>query len=351
MRRLCAAVLAACALTGCSAQLREPYRRQADDLALLRVVGVDATDEGVELTVAADGVDGGPGEVLSAQSATLAGAMYATRSQGERYVFYGHVDRLLLGEELTGQGIGSVLDCLARDRELGPDCRLWVVLGRAAQAVETVSGLSRHLEQLERGLNVPSAGDAMGVLAREGSLWLPALAVAEQGGQAFVQPAGYAVIRNGLLVGCTDPEGSQGLELFTGAARGRVVELTVPGVGVVSLSLERMQVDCRPCFDGDALVGLEVVGHLTARVVQSPVSLRPEEVEWLVYELEGQQGKCLARVLEQAQDWDADFLGLEHRARQATPSRAVEISRQWPQVFRDLDICVSARGTVERPSA
>ena len=57
------------------------------------------------------------------------------------------------------------------------------------------------------------------------------------------------------------------------------------------------------------------------------------------------------RVLEQAQYWDADFLGLEYRARQATPSRAAALSQQWPQVFRDLDIRVSAQGTVERPSA
>lgn len=351
MKRLCAAVLAACALTGCSARWSEPYRRQTDDLALLRVVGVDAADNGVALTVAADGVGGGQGEVLSAQGATLAGAMHATREQGERYVFYGHVDRLLLGEELTGQGIGSVLDCLARDGELGPDCRLWVVRGQAAQAVGSVNGLSRRLEQLERGVDVPSAGDAMGVLAREGSLWIPALEAIERNGQTSLQPAGYAIVRKGLLVGCTDPEGSQGLELFTGAARGKVVELTVSGVGMVGLSLDRVQVDCRPNFADGVLVGLEVVCHLTARVAQTPVSLRPEDLEWLVYELEWQQGKCLARVLEQAQHWDADFLGLEYRARQVYPFRAAELSRQWPQMFRDLDIRVSAQGTVEWPSA
>ena len=200
-------------------------------------------------------------------------------------------------------------------------------------------------------MDVPGAGDAMGVLAREGSMWLPALEVVELDGQTFLQPAGYTIVRKGLLVGCTDPEGSRGLELFTGAACGRAVEVTVPGVGVVSLSLERVQVDCRPNFTDGVLVGLEVVCHLTARVAQTPVSLRPEDLEWLVYELEWQQGKCLARVLEQAQYWDADFLGLEYRARQANPSRAAEISRQWSRTFRDLDIRVSAQGAVEQPSA
>ena len=314
-------------------------------------MGVDAADDGVELTVAADGVDGGQGEVLRAQGATLAGAMCATREQGERYVFYGHVDRLLLGEDLAGQGIGPVLDCLARDNELGQDCRLWVVRGRAEQAVGAVNGLSRRLEQLERGVEVPSAGDAMGVLAREGSMWLPALEVVELDGQTSLQPGGYAVVRKGLLVGCTDAEGSQGLELFAGTAQGEVVELTVPEVGVVSLSLEPVRVDCQPRFADDVLVGLEVVCHLTARVAQTPAPLRPEDMEWLVYELEWQQGRCLTRVLELAQHWDADFLGLEYRARQADPSRAAELSRQWPQAFRDLDIRVRAQGAVRRPSA
>ena len=351
MRRLCAAVLAVCTLTGCSAQLREPYRRQADDLALLRVVGVDASDGGVKVTAAADGVGDEPGEVLSAQSETMAGAMHATREQGERYVFYGHADRLLLGEELAVQGIGSVLDGLARDGELGSDCRLWVVLGRASQVVGAVSGLSRRLEQMERDVNVPSAGDAMSVLAREGSLWLPALTVTEEEGQALLRPAGYAVVRNGLLVGCTDSEGAQGLELLTGAAEGGTLELPVPAVGVVSLRLERVRVDCDPVFTDGVLSGLEIVCRLTARVAQTPASLRPEDVEWLVYEMEWQQGECLARVLEQAQYWDADFLGLEYRTRRADPARAAEISRQWPRVFRDLDIRVRAQGTVEWPTA
>ena len=191
----------------------------------------------------------------------------------------------------------------------------------------------------------------MSVLAREGSLWLPALEVVELDGQTSLQSGGYAIVRKGLLVGCTDPEGSQGLELFTGAVQGEVVELMVPDVGVVSLSLEQVRVDCRPRFTDNVLVGLEVVCHLTARVAQTPVPLRPEDMEWLVYELEWQQGKCLARVLEQAQHWDADFLELECRVRQANPSRAAELSRQWPQAFRDLDIRVRVQGAVRRPSA
>ncbi len=351
MRQMCVGVVCLCLLTGCSGGLGEPYRRQMDDISLLRVVGVDETDAGVELAAAADAVGGMAGEVLAASGDTLAGAMYATRTQGERYVFYGHVDRILLGEEQAARGIGPMLDCLARDAELGPDCRLWVVRGRATQAVSAVSDLSRRLEQLERDVTVPGAGDAMGVLAREGSMWLPALEVVEQDGQTRLKAAGYAVLRRGLLAGYTDPEGSGGLELLTGDAEGKVVELAVPEVGVVSLSLGRVRLECQPRFAGERLTGLDVTCRLTARVVQTPAPLRAEELAWLVYELEWQQGRCLARVLEQAQYWDADFAGLAYRARAAQPDRAAALSRQWSEVFRDLDISVTVLGAVERPSA
>lgn len=344
MRRVWVSALCLCLLTGCSARLREPYRRQMDDLSLLRVAGVDAVAAGVELTAAADAA----GEVLRAQRETLAGALRATREQGERGAFYGHVDRLLLGEALAGQGVAPVLDCLARDAELGSDCRLWVVRGAAAQAVEQVSGLPARLEQLERGMNVPGAVDAMGVLAREGSLWLPALTV-EEGGD--VCSAGYAVVRKGLLVGYTDPEGTQGLELFTGGAIGRVVEVTVPRVGAVSLSLQRVNIACRAHVSGQTLTGLDVVCRVSARVAQTAAPLDREAMDWLVYELEWKLGKCLVRVLEQAQHWDADFVGLEGRVRAAQPSRAALVTRQWAQVFRDLDIRVTALGAVEPPSA
>lgn len=343
MRRVWASALCLCLLTGCSARLQEPYRRQMDDLSLLRVAGVDAAAVGVELTAAADGA----GEVLRAQKETLAGALRATREQGERGAFYGHVDRLLLGEELAGQGIAPVLDCLARDAELGADCRLWVVRGAAAQAVEQVSGLPARLEQLERGRDVPGAVDAMGVLAREGSLWLPALAVEE----GDVRSAGYAVVRKGLLVGYTDPEGTLGLELFTGSAAGRVAEVTVPGEGAVSLSLQQVRITCQPHFSAQTLTGLDVVCRISARVAQTAAALDQEAMDWLVYELEWQLGKGLVRVLEQAQHWDADFVGLEGRVRAAQPSRAALVTRQWAQVFRDLDIRVTALGAVEPPSA
>lgn len=351
MRRVCAVAVSLCLLSGCSAHIWEPYRRQMDDISLLRVVGVDAGDAGVELTAAADPVGEAVGEVLTAQGETLAGAMYATRRQADRYVFYGHVDRLLLGQEQATRGIGPILDCLARDPELGPDCRLWVVRGRAAHVVNGEKGLSRRLEQMERDMDVPGAGDAMGVLAREGSMWLPALDVVEGNGQTQLQPAGYAVLRNGLLVGYTDSEGSGGLELFTGGAQGKVVELTVPEVGAVGLTLGQVRLKCQPRFAGGRLTGLDVVCEITARVAQTPVPLDEGDLAWLVYELEWQQGRCLARVLEQAQYWDADFVGLEHRARWGECARSAEISRQWSEVFRDLDIHVSVRGKVERPLA
>lgn len=346
MKRFCVMLLAALTLSGCSARWNEPYRRQMDDLALLGVVGVDRAADEVELTAADEA-----GERLSARSATLTGVMSATRDQGEHYVFYGHVDRLLLGETLVERGLAPVLDGIARDRELGSDVRLWVVRGQASRVVMSVDGLSRRLEQLERSVDVPRAGDAMGVLAREGSFWLPALELVEQDGVSRVHPAGYAVVRKGLLVGYTDREGTQGLDLLTGAAEGAVTELNVPEVGAIGLRLERSRVDVCPRFEGERLVGLDVVCRLSARVAQTAVPLDGEDMEQIVYELEWQQGRCLACVLEQAQYWDADFAGLEYRARKGRPSRSAELSRQWAQVFRDLDIRVRMEATVEQPSA
>ena len=110
MKRMgAAAVLAAALLLSGCGKAALPYAREMGDMALLRTMGVDAEEEAgqVRVTVStgkrAAGLQGEsqPPLILSAGGESLSAACLSMQGLSDSYVFYGYVDQLLLGEELS----------------------------------------------------------------------------------------------------------------------------------------------------------------------------------------------------------------------------------------------------------
>lgn len=364
---LSAAVLV---LSGCSGQGIFPYAREMGDMALLRTMGLDGTQTEVELTVSTGSRASGVGAekqdalVLSADGPSIGAASQRIQGMGDTFIYYGYVDQLLLGEERAALGIATVLDYLGRDAALGFGVQMWVVRGGTArQAIQGAGteGVSGRLEQLrtdsETGAAAISrtAGELMTVLAQGGSTYLPALALSQtregdggEGGEQTLRSDGYAVLGQGRLVGFVRGEAALGLELLEGQLFGRTEQLRLSDGTQVTLSLKGAQVQCRPVFDEERLAGVELVCRVSARVIQTERPLKQEELESLQRQLERQAGEYAAHTLELAQHWNVDFLGLKRRVGAVQPSRWAQIQTQWDAAWRELELCVTVQGTVER---
>lgn len=68
-----------------------------------------------------------PPLVLSAERESISSACLAMQGLSDSYVFYGHVDQLLLGEELSRRGILETLQYFSQDQELGMGTQVWIV--------------------------------------------------------------------------------------------------------------------------------------------------------------------------------------------------------------------------------
>lgn len=361
-------VVLACALvlgmlSGCTGRGWLPYARELGDTALLRTMGLDRVDEHVELTVATGSRPGGQDAlVLSAAGASVPAAALAVQSLGDSYIYYGHVDQMLVGEELAVRGLGEVIDYLAREPKLGLGVQLWAVQGSAGRVIHAAGGqgVPERLSQLNTDSRLGAAGlgcsaaQLVTVLAREGSTYLPALALASaregDGGQGDerVVPNGYAILRQGKLVCWADDETARGIELMEENAYGHVTVLSLEDDEAVSLELDRVRTRCGPVFRDGELTGLEVVCDLSARVVQTGRRLSEADFKRLQRHMELQAGDRIVQAIELGQYWDADFLWLERRAQLARPDRKADIRAQWGRVFRTLDIRVEVNGTVDR---
>ena len=352
-------------LAGCDDRALLPYAREMGETALMRTVGLDAEENGVVFTAATGSRPGGQEAlVLSASGTSIPAAALAVQSLGDSYVYYGHADQLLVGEEQAARGLAELLDYLAREPQLSLGAQMWVVFGgSAAQAIETAGerGVAQRLDQLNTdgelgAANIGrSAAQLMTVLARQGSTYLPALDLQPtregdggQGSKQTLLPGGYAIVRRGRLVCRTDTEVSRGIELMEGENAGSVVDLSLEDGTRVSLVQDAARTVCRPVFQGDELTGLDVTCDLTVRVAQTGRRLKPKELEWLRQRLEQMQGERIVRAIELGQYWDADFLDLERRTQMARPAWKRHIQKQWDEVFRALSLRVEVRGRVER---
>jgi len=359
---VCAVLLSV--LTGCSGRGWLPYAREMEDTALLRTMGLDG-GERVELTVSTGGrADGREALVLSASGDSISAAALAVQSLGDSYVYYGHVDQLLLGEEAAVGGVAPVVDYLAREAELGLGVQVWAVRGgTAGQAIRTAGGggMPERLAQLNTdgqlgAANISrSAADLMTVLAREGSTYIPAVELLSpregdggEGGERTLMPNGYAVLRQGKLVCWADGDTARGIELMEGRGFGQVIDLTLTDGTEVSLVVEEVRTGCSPVFRAGELTGLDVSCALSARVSQTGRRLDETDLRQLQQQLERMEAERMVQALELGQYWDADYLGLERRAQMARPSRKTPIEEQWEDAFRSLDLRVEVRGTVKR---
>ena len=227
-KRLAPAALAVAAalLAGCGTTAL-PYAREMGDMALMRTMGVDTGEGGAEqlhVTVSsgrrARGLQGEaePPLVLSAERESISSACLAMQGLSDSYVFYGHVDQLLLGEELSRRGILETLQYFSQDQELGMGTQVWIVRGgTAAEAIsaEQERGVESRLSTIQTDSEMGMAGmtrtvgETLTSLMEDGSAYLPGLVPGEDG--ALLE-SGYGVVKDGMLAGWLTGEQARGLE-------------------------------------------------------------------------------------------------------------------------------------------
>lgn len=343
---ICQVLALALLLTGCGRGL--PQAREMENMALMRTMGVDAGDREGDLTVTvsssrrARGIQGEEENalILSAQRSTVGGACLAMQGLSDSYVFYGHVDQLLLGEELAREGVLEALEHFESDRELGLGTQVWLIRGGSAEdAIRSgeEAGVEQRLSTLRddgemgaAGLS-RTAGEVLSDLLEDGSAYLPALELSQGDDTALVE-RGYGVLKEGKLAGWLTGEAARGLELAEGRPGAELLEVEGAVVRLHSAALT-----CEPVFQGETLTGLELDLRLTAEIEESREVVSKMNLRNLI----GQTAQSrLLETVEQLQAWNADCLGLARAAGSSRPEKWDRIRAQWEERFPRLTVSV-----------
>lgn len=353
--KLLAVMLLCLLLCGCDGL---PRAREMGDMALLRTMGVDGDGQGVTLSVStgprAKGLqaEGQPALVLSAKGDSLSSACLSLQGQSDSYVFFGHVDQLLVGEELAREGLESVLDYFVRDGELGMDAQLWIIRGDTAQQAVASggdNGVEARLSTLRTdgdlgvALRSRTVGEVYADLLERGAAFVPALSLVEQGDTALAE-RGYGILVGDRLVGFLDGEAAEGLELLIGHPERDMLSFEFKEESYV------LQV-----------LGAETSFHFRESgrklLVRCRVEARLEEFEsepgqrvWeeLVRALEGREAARIGAALDRLRPWRADCVGAGNKAGSASPGLWQEVQGNWPGMFEDVDVEVQVEAKLHR---
>lgn len=348
MKKYLAPLLAGCLLlTGCTGL---PSAREMGDMALMRTMGVDTVDGGVEVTAStgprASGLQGEweSALVLSTVKESLSAACLAMQGLSDSYVFYGYVDQLLLGEKLAQDSIKPVLDYFARDVELGLGTQLWLVRGETARtAVEAGGdeGVDRRLSTLQTDGKMAvaaisrTAGEVYTDLLEWGSTFAPALTPVDQKDGALME-SGYGVLQGDHLLGFLDGELARGLEVLAGRASAEVMTVQL-GENRVSARMTAAYTKPSLRFQGDTPSGLKINCRVDLELTEYLQPLNQQALEDLQQAVKQQELKRLKATLAQLRRWRADCVGLGAGAAMAHPKKWQKIQRDWPMWFGVLE--------------
>ena len=350
MRKL-ALMLAQCLLlAGCTGL---PQPREMGEMALLRTVGVDAVPEGVRLTgstgLRVSGVEGAEEEALivTGEGRSLPAAAFALGQKRDKTVFFGYVDKLLLGEKPGNSA--DIFAWLAQDRELSLGADVWLLRdSSAAEAMEQggKQGVEGRLSALKldadlgRAPMTRTAGEIYSALLDRGCAFLPALRVEEE-----LTSAGYGILKGEEIAGYLEGDAARGLELLAERPMAEILEVTLPE-NRVSLRVVGAQLDCRPVLSEPSDLRLE----LTIRVEgkgeqwQTPPDARERaEAERIAARALGSAAEA---ALEALTGWGTDCVGIGSRAAMAVPWYGNAMEENWPALFSAADYSIEVEVTL-----
>ena len=349
-------------LCGCGSLYAQ--RREVERLRLAETLGLDAAPAGVLLSLACAS---GPGEegaaCYSAPGASVSEAMERLRSRSpEEPLFCGHLQHILLGEQLAREGIGGFLAFVCRSSDLRLDMPVFLLLGDSAgRAMSEVGsgdrGVADALNALGQAegneLRLSTAGAILRDLERQGSALVRCLRLtpsSENGeeGVLTVAPEGYGVLVGDSLQALIGPEDAPAAALLTDSLRPCPLLLRDAMGRTVTVELQEGALRLEPLWDADgALCGLELsvrvsaalleidgFDRASAEAVQSAVTAR----------MEAELQRQIEALLRLSRELGADFLGLGRRLEQAAPLRCRGLGRELGALLPSLPVRVSVRG-------
>lgn len=364
--------------TGC--EIAFYGRTEINRIEFIRVVGVDKSpdkEDTVRLTIATQNVQltGGAGgqqkqsDILYSEGNTVFEAVRNFWNFMDKRPFWGHLDYVLIGEEVAKDGLFKYIDFFSRDPEVRPNLKVYITKGmRAEEIIKKGNSEDKFIfDKLEGiaenqwGQSVFNVVDLMEVMyildKRYLSLYIPCIQLGkltkdEQGKEAMdVVMGGFVIFDRDKLAGHLDDKMGRGLNWLRNKIKSGVIP--VKSINGQNISLEIIESNTK--LDPNI-----IDGHLTVIVrvkMSSNISgvNTTEDVftgESIMY-LEKQQEQIIRNeiesVIKNAQETELDFFGAADAVFHKYPIRWEDLyMNNWEDTFPDIQFSVHVDSKIRK---
>lgn len=382
--RLLALLLALLLMAGCWS------RREIQELAFIMIVGVDWNEEKEEYDITfqmarpgkvpspgGGGGGGGGGSeegsfYVTVSARNLAEALRELRHFKSRQTFLGHLQAIVVGDEVARRGLGPTLDFLWREVDVRPSIDVMVARGKAGPMVAAHPaleylpgrGFPHLMERVSTHSTVPRVTLARliyAVLQEDLSPMVPLLEVRETigpgGGTApsFRDPEiiGSAIFDQDVLVATLDRAESRGVMWARGEVKRTTLIYPDPGRGgeITVLRIRRGGggISLEPRRSGLPRAKVKVLA--TGDFLQSgriPETLSPEMIERLEREAEQVIKREVEAAVAATKAAGSDPIGFGEVLRRSAPEVWQRVRGRWDETYPDLPVTVEARVEIKR---
>ncbi|MGA4515731.1 spore gernimation protein GerC [Solibacillus silvestris] len=361
-------------LTGCW------DKRELNELAITLALGIDKVEGEDEYEVTAqvvvpsavsmkDGTGGATVTLFTENGETVYEALRRMTKVSPRKIYPGHLQMLIIGEELAKEGIGESLDLLARDWELRPD--FYVVVAKDVTAREILN-VTTDLESIPAskmfaGLKVSEKAWAgtYGVtldelivdLISEGKeAVLTGIQLAgnkqigstQQNIESISKPAqikydNLAVFKEDRLMGWLTEQDSRGYSGITNSVKSTVTSISCPNEGKSTIEVTNFHSKVEGnIVHGKPEVNIHTKAEGKVGEVRCKIDLKNPEA---IQELEKIYEKEATRIINETidvlqQEYQSDIFGFGEAIHRSNPQEWDQIKENWDEEFSDLTVNV-----------
>lgn len=311
-----------------------------------------------------EGGTGGQGEpfwnmVMESEGSTLE-AIRKASNRVNREPYFEHLQVVVLGEELTKDGLEKHLDAFFRNSEVRKRVLVYATPATAKEVLdvkprqEAVSSV--YLEELqENQKKVSSIAPQvdLGRLARyihEGRDYLIPRVIP---GEGEVILSGSGVFKGNRLVSWLGEKETQGVRLVMGEIKGGTLTAAMPHTGQEDLFVyEFMDTtsSIQPVITEDKLffkVEIKSEGRLVEHQGQAS-SLEEHHLEAMEERLARDMEQQALAAIKKVQEYEADIFGFGRKLEEKAPALWQELKGNWDQVFATLEVEVEAQVDIRR---
>ena len=307
--------------------------REISRIEIITTIGIDRAGEGADVTISSGrSPEGGQRLLMSRRGASVEQAMLSLQDYASsEELFFEHLEYFLVGEDTAQDGLGPVLDHIARSPGVRLGVKLFVVRGGRAGDLMTGAGdesydISEVLRSLERDVRLTgasavfTAGETARALSENGAALICAVSPQPVEGVVYSAenavtaiPAGFGILNGGELAGWLSTREACAACLLSGRSGSPQLTVTDSRGGIATLVINDAECAVSPVYSGAALERIEVAAELGASLLELSEPSHFEGGGYL-----DELGKLLAEELEESftslfgrmNETRCDFLGL-----------------------------------------